>query len=411
MENDSIIGSQTRFVMEMLAPSIDSLRFSNIEEDAFEVRMAEYNVIVADTCFLLSPSFPLFFLRYADKLMACGRTLRILPHVKRELESKAADFSNIELAHHAQAVLQAMKSQDYGQLFQPTRSKVSLKMIADMAIYDYVTHFGHLSNQLVLTCDKQLAASVYNFFCEKETSKKSTIALTLDGEGRLACYLNLAVVRSDVLPTWCNHIPSFSLSYRRRGDTSSRPSYIRKEAFRTMRSEQRYTALNHAKEVQMSSVELNLDFVLTNAVLVMDESQLKFLFAAGKKQNFIKRWEDRGVKASGKRIHVSSASLRDAAIEDAVKALPDIFLVHNAVNPTASEETALLHLIFTLLSKEATVKGQEHIRLLTRNKQLYRNILLRRPTCYESSRLLSSPILSEGYLGTMFTPAPRPYCA
>lgn len=413
MSIDTNIGSQTRFVMEMLASSVDSLRCSNFEEDDFDVRLAERDAIVADTCFLLSPSFPLFFLRYADKLLSGGRTLRILPQVMRELKEKATDVSRPELAHHAKAVLFAMDSHDYKVLFQPTWSPVSEGMIADVAIYRYLTHFGHQSNQLLLTCDKNLTESVYNFFSQEDGSGKKTEVLTLDEQGCPACYLNLSVVNPDVLPTWCHHIPSapYAVPYHRRSRIHARPSENRKEEFRTRMHAQRKTAFNHAKEIQQGAPELNLDYVLTDAVLVMEESQLKFLFTSGKGLNFLKHWEASGVETSGKRIHVSSASLRDSSIEEAVKAHPNMFFIHDAVSPFASEETALLHLIFTTLSKKAIIMGREHIRLLTKNKELYRRLLHRRPTCYECRNLLSAPILEDGYLGSMFTPTPRPQFA
>lgn len=344
--NKNLVGSV--FFMPHAASSDFATQLPSALTDIDEKVLAsirKYDVILIDTCELMSHGLKHLFNLYAESWRADNITLSITPSVMMELFRNCAHI-NANTRQDALDGWQLIGSPEYRNLFT-TYPPSSINTHADPNLLDAARtlKFKHEKNVLILTSDKSLTSSIFNTCCTKSLISigGEVQALYIDKQtGKLTRYheSRLEKLTGDaILPEW--HLI---------GKPSVKP-----------RSERYFHD------------------AIFNASVIIDSYSLKHMLGIdGSISMFMQNLETKHALRPGQKFTVLSTSLLNTKIFAAVASMPHLFNVIQAAHPLMEEEDALYQAILDM-----TASSQDkHILLISNKINRYDAIIRRLPTCH-----------------------------
>lgn len=301
------------------------------------------DVILIDTCELMSPGLPILLSQYAETWRADKTKLSITPSVLVEL-FRNCDHKTPSTQQDALRGWQLIGTTEYRGLFS-TYPPGSINTHADTNLLDAARalKFQHEKNVLVLTSDKKLTCDIFNACCTKSVVKlggKVQVLYIDKLTGKLMRYhkSRLEELVDEVeLPEW--HLI---------GEPSPKPG-----------------------------LERYFHDAIFNASVIIDSCSLKYVFG-NRPSLFMKNLKKTQALRPDQKFMVVSTSLYDSTICEAVKAMPQMFNIIQAAHPGMREEDAIHQAVIDM---SATCRDL-HILLISNKPKRYETIARKLPTCH-----------------------------
>lgn len=310
-----------------------------------------FDVVLIDTCELMSPVLELFLDANGALMRTAQIKLSIIPSVLMELFRHCSNANN-STRESALRGWKLVVSDKYGDLFSLYRSShmdqsALTTTFADGSIVDVVRSLKlrDQKNVLLITRDKELSSSIFNSCCTRSLSRVggNVQVLYMDGQSaQLTRYHSsrlMSLSRDVILPDW----PSI-------GAVST--TVLREKYFHD---------------------------AICNGTVFMDSCALKYALKPSFKTNFMENLRRLQALRPGQKIKVVPASLYDPEVRHEIEAMPHIFEIVESYDSIISEEDALLHAIIDALRSS----NDQHLLLITNHPRRYSPIAGKLPTCYK----------------------------
>lgn len=340
---------------EPAAPSILKVLDSKVLDN-----LRDFDVILIDTCELMSSILESFFTLNADALRENNIKFCITPPVMMELYRHCSSKNEDKRTKALQGwnLVVSPEFIDFLGTYPPS----TITTQADPNLVDAARNLKlrYEKNVLILTSDKKLTSSIYNA-CSTETLAeiggklqvlyidKQTAQLTRYHESRLENLTNDVII-----PSW-NHI----------GQPKAPPVIAR-----------------------------YFHDAIYNGTVIMDSCALKYAFCSAYRTPFMENIKNLDALRPGQKITVVSSSLYSPEIRAAVEALPHIFSIIEPYNNRIREEDALFHAILDL----SATSRDKHLTLITNHPKRYDGIVAKLPTCHQVKEFWGCYIDSNGLL-------------
>lgn len=301
------------------------------------------DVILIDTCELMSPGLPILLSQYAETWRADKTKLSITPSVLVEL-FRNCDHKTPSTQQDALRGWQLIGTTEYRDLFS-TYPPGSINTHADTNLLDAARalKFQNEKNVLVLTSDKKLTCDIFNACCTKSVVKlggKVQVLYIDKLTGKLMRYHKSRLeelVDEVVLPEW--HLI---------GDPSPK-----------------------------AGLERYFHDAIFNASVIIDSCSLKYV-VGNRPSLFMKNLKKTQALRPDQKFTVISTSLYDQDISKIVETMPQMFNIIQAAHPGMREEDAIHQAI---LDTSATCRDK-HILLISNKPKRYETIARKLPTCH-----------------------------
>lgn len=337
---------------------------------------AAADFVCVDTCTLMRGDFP----RFVERLMYSEEGKRVkftvLKSVNKELLRNVSSLDG----HCSLLALSALVFMNqHPEIFifdEPTWRGLAL---ADYDICRKMMQQCYNCNQILLTQDRNLAASVYNL-CNGRTGDDvavSTWVFSLQNGMPVqhsSHYLNLSPYVE--LEPWCiraDNEPDYRLADMERLDG------------RVVDTRSLHTELSN----ELFMCGWNFFEKYDDCRIYVDSSALRVLLNGGQGGSLLRQFEKLKGENNRIRFHVLTSSL-DGALFECVKPWLHVFTIENEQNSLMSEVDSLLASMYA----SSGVKKNKPVLYITQNQNMYYNIQSRMPRCYQVPNLSCLLVIS-----------------
>lgn len=341
------------------AASLEAESHTAVFDDKTFELLRHSDVILVDTCVLMSPGFATCLQRNADALRSNGIVFSFTPQVFTEVFRKMREGGTVDVRQRARSAWFLLTAPEFADLFN-TYPPDAETYQADQNIIDAVRNlvFRQHRNVLVLTEDKGLTADIFNVCCAGLPAGREYGVHVLYVDSATGMLMRYHTSRLENL--------SYDIEI---------PTWHRLGAAKVFNRQERY-----------------MRRAFDNATVYMDATALHAAFPRGRKQPFVQNLQRLAALRGDQRINVLSTELTDRYLRSKVEALPQLFRIvpPYAVEMTGSE--ALFHSIYGA----AAAPKHGRVLVLTNDPERAEHIANRIPTCHRSRKLWFCRISDEG---------------